>query len=421
VVAVEVSPKSGYAGEEFSVVARTDRPATGAVLRMDGQDFEMTGAERVWRLKRKISEVGEKRFSVMARNLEGDTGNPQSGTLIAQKTPLPIPDVTDVKVAVVAPGKGYAGDQFTVTAQTSAPSQTVFLELGDDRMPMEGSGTEWRAVTRVAKAGRTGFRVVAQNPDGMQGRSKEGEIQTEKRPAVPVNVLVAEVSPDKGIAGQNFVFRALTDRPSTSVTLQIGKGRYEMEGSGAEWILERSIEDSGEMAYRIIARNEDGAPGPAFTGGIEVFQERYRLNPDGTLTDVITGEKRKRFVDNGDGTVTDRATSLMWMKQPKQIALNWEDAVEYCRSLDFQGYKGWRLPTIGEMEKLADKSRKNPALPADHPFSNVITHIEYWTKTRHRFGPRYAYRMSLWSGKEGYLEKDEYAIVWPVRYVELSQ
>ena len=32
-----------------------------------------------------------------------------------------------------------------------------------------------------------------------------------------------------------------------------------------------------------VARNEDGRPGPPFTGEIEVFKERYRLNPDGTL------------------------------------------------------------------------------------------------------------------------------------------
>jgi hypothetical protein len=174
------------------------------------------------------------------------------------------------------------------------------------------------------------------------------------------------------------------------------------------------------MAYSITARNEDGNPGPAYTGEISVFQERYRLNSDGTLTDVITGEIRSRFVDNGDGTVTDRATSLMWLKQPKQIALKWDDAVEYCRSLNFQGYSGWRLPTIGELEKLVDKNHKNPALPTDHPFSNVITHVGYWSKTRHHFGPRYVYQMGLWSGKEAYLDKDEYAIVWPVRYVEIK-
>jgi hypothetical protein len=324
-------------------------------------------------------------------------------------------------VAVVAPGQGYAGDQFEVTARTSAPSEAVFLEIGDDRLPMKGSGKQWRAVARIDDPGVTEFRVVARNPDGMQGRSGEGRIRAEKRPSLPVNVLIAEATPQKGISGQNFVFRALTDRPSAAVTLQIGKGRYEMEGAGSEWILEQTVEDVGQLEYRVIARNEDGKPGPAFAGEIAVFQERYRLNSDGTLTDVISGKQQQRFVDNGDGTIIDRATSLMWMKQPKQIALKWDDAVEYCRTLDYQGYQGWRLPTNRELEKLVDSKQKNPALPADHPFSNVITHVGYWSKTRHRFGPRYVYQMSLWSGRDSHLEKDENAIVWPVRYVELSQ
>ncbi len=421
VVALEATPKSGYAGEEFTVTARTDRPAAGAVLRMDGKQFEMAGSNRTWRLKQKISEVGEKRFTVVARNVNGTTGESRSGLLIAEKTPLPIPDVTDVQVSVVSPGKGYAGDRFSVTAKTSAPSEAVFLEIGDTRIPMEGSGTRWQVATPIEKAGLTDFRVVARNPDGMQGRSREGRIRAEKRPALPVNVLVAEASPQKGIAGQQFVFRALTDRPSSSVTLQIGKGRYEMEGSGSEWILEKAIDDSGKLDYKIVARNEDGKPGPSYSGEIDVFQERYRLNADGTLTDLITGKQRERFIDKGDGTVIDRATSLMWMKQPKQIALNWENAVEYCRSLDFRGYDGWRLPTIAEFEKLIDKKRQNPALPPNNPFENVITHVGYWSKTRHRFGPRYVYQMSLWYGKASHLEKDENAIVWPVRYVELGK
>jgi hypothetical protein len=326
-----------------------------------------------------------------------------------------------VQVAVVSPGEGYAGDEFEISALTSAPSEAVFVEIGEKRLPMKGSGKKWRAVTKINEAGLTEFRVVARNPDGMQGRSADGRIQAERRPALPVNVLIAEASPEKGISGQNFVFRALTDRPSAAVTLQIGKGRYEMEGTGSEWVLEKAVEDSGQMEYLVVARNEDGQPGPAFTGEIAVFKERYRLNPDGSLTDVITGEKEQRFIDNDDGTVTDRATSLMWLKQPKQIALDWQDAVEYCRSLDFLGYEGWRLPTIGELKKLVDPDRKNPALPDGHPFSNVITHVGYWSKSRHRFGPRYVFQMSLWSGRDSHLGKEENAIVWPVRYVELSK
>ena len=98
--------------------------------------------------------------------------------------------------------------------------------------------------------------------------------------------------------------------------------------------------------------------------------------------------------------------------------VSWAEAVEFCRKLDFKGYKGWRLPTIAELRVLVDKKQRNPALPQGHPFSNVLTHVGYWSKTKHKFGPQYVYQMNLWYGKDGYLKKADDSIVWPVRYAE---
>jgi hypothetical protein len=60
------------------------------------------------------------------------------------------------------------------------------------------------------------------------------------------------------------------------------------------------------------------------------------------------------YKDNGDGTVTDLNTGLMWQKTPDFIKRSWEDAAPYARSLDLAGYKDWRLPTIKELFSLAD-------------------------------------------------------------------
>jgi hypothetical protein len=79
---------------------------------------------------------------------------------------------------------------------------------------------------------------------------------------------------------------------------------------------------------------------------------------------------------------------------------------------------GWRLPTIRELARLVDKKHENPALPPGNPFTNIITHVGYWSKSKHKFGPRYVYQMSLWSGKPSHLKKDGNAVVWPVRYTE---
>ena len=72
---------------------------------------------------------------------------------------------------------------------------------------------------------------------------------------------------------------------------------------------------------------------------------------------------QERFVDNGDETVSDRKTGLMWMKTDSMIDLkkwvNYQDSVDYVRELKekrFAGYDDWRLPTKDEMYSLYDES-----------------------------------------------------------------
>ena len=54
------------------------------------------------------------------------------------------------------------------------------------------------------------------------------------------------------------------------------------------------------------------------------------------------------FTDNGDGTVTDNATLLVWQKIDDKIKRNWNDANSYCEKLELAS-KHWRLPTVHEL------------------------------------------------------------------------
>ena len=285
---------------------------------------------------------------------------------------------------------------------------------------MAGSGTQWQLETQVDKLGTSAFSVVASNKDGASGQAKDGIITTTKVPATQVNVLAASVTPQRGQMGKSFSFTAKTDRPAKSALLVIGQSRYPMTGSATDWTLKQKIDQSGTVDFQVIALNEDNRPGRPATASLEAFKSRFTKNKDGSVTDVFTGEKGPRFVDNGDDTVTDRLTSLMWTKSPKQFAVEWDDAVEYCRNLKVDNYRGWRLPTIGELRKLTDRKQQNPALPPGHPFVNIPTHVGYWSKTRHKFGAQYVYQMNLWYGKTSHKKKDEASIVWPVRYVDIS-
>ncbi|NIP28031.1 MAG: DUF1566 domain-containing protein, partial [Phycisphaerae bacterium] len=72
------------------------------------------------------------------------------------------------------------------------------------------------------------------------------------------------------------------------------------------------------------------------------------------------------FKDNGDGTVTDKATGLMWMKvdsgklkagKNKDGKLNWQEALNWAENLKYAGYSDWRLPNVKELQSIVDYTR----------------------------------------------------------------
>jgi hypothetical protein len=66
-----------------------------------------------------------------------------------------------------------------------------------------------------------------------------------------------------------------------------------------------------------------------------------------------------RFVDNGDGTVTDHRLKLMWAKNDNQGDINWHQAKKWIQfTLPYtlpKVYDNWRLPTLAELESLVNK------------------------------------------------------------------
>jgi hypothetical protein len=75
------------------------------------------------------------------------------------------------------------------------------------------------------------------------------------------------------------------------------------------------------------------------------------------LNDIQAGE---RFINNGDGTVTDTLTNLMWAKDDNMGDITWHDAEVYCKNPPIAGYRysDWRMPTIEELKSLYDEDSK---------------------------------------------------------------
>jgi hypothetical protein len=85
------------------------------------------------------------------------------------------------------------------------------------------------------------------------------------------------------------------------------------------------------------------------------------------------------YVDNGDGTVTDMQTGLMWEKlsrdgsiHDKENVYRWPDAfgvkVVGLNALQFAGYTDWRVPNVNELYSLVKHDQYSPAVssPAFH-------------------------------------------------------
>ena len=135
-----------------------------------------------------------------------------------------------------------------------------------------------------------------------------------------------------------------------------------------------------------------------------------------------------RFVDNMDGTVTDRKTGLMWIKNGWRIdflsAVTWHAAVTKCANFAGGKYTDWRLPTVKEWKSLVDRSVSSPALVEPNPFENIISHMPYWSKTEYAYGEKHttgsssardSYIVMLYSGRFNHQKKTERAFIWPVR------
>jgi len=96
-----------------------------------------------------------------------------------------------------------------------------------------------------------------------------------------------------------------------------------------------------------------------------------------------------RFVDNGDGTVTDHLTGLVWLRNAGCLAsTDWTSAMAEALQLasgscgleDGSTAGQWRVPNVWELESVIDESASAPSLSAGSPFTGVAAG-GYWTST----------------------------------------
>jgi hypothetical protein len=130
-----------------------------------------------------------------------------------------------------------------------------------------------------------------------------------------------------------------------------------------------------------------------------------------------TSYGRNNFTDNGDGTITDSATSLMWSQADNGEGLNWEGSLAWAQTKNTEnhlGYNDWRLPNAKELQCLVDYTRSpdttgsaaidslfiataitNEAGQTDYPcYWSSTTHVN-WTATPGKNGAYVAFGRAM--------------------------
>lgn len=141
-----------------------------------------------------------------------------------------------------------------------------------------------------------------------------------------------------------------------------------------------------------------------------------------------------RFVDNGNGTVTDMLTGLVWLRNAYCATISpapWATALTNANALasgacgltDGSVAGDWRLPSRFELESLLDLEYWSPALSnaagtgqwvEGDAFSGVQFHV-YWSSTSNADYPQHAWYVTLYDGYVCAVVKTANYYVWPVR------
>ena len=125
------------------------------------------------------------------------------------------------------------------------------------------------------------------------------------------------------------------------------------------------------------------------------------------------------YQDNGDGTITDNATGLMWVQNPclctdengapwvymgggEPLESTWAEAITRCEGLVYAGYDDWRLPNINELMSIVEYGKRTPAVD---PIFRLDLNKPYWSSTTSAQNAGYAYIVFFNFGGSGPFDK----------------
>ncbi len=165
------------------------------------------------------------------------------------------------------------------------------------------------------------------------------------------------------------------------------------------WTSEKRADDS----TRVWVVNAGGGIGPhpktetISAGGTKLFHIRAVRNPFSTRFSV------PHFTDNGNGTIKDNYTGLIWQQIQSPDTMTWEQALAYSKSISLAGKSDWRLPNIKELQSLNNVGIIKPSFDKTY-FPNVLSG-NYWSSTSMYLSPSIAWDINVEYGIVSYSDK----------------
>lgn len=184
--------------------------------------------------------------------------------------------------------------------------------------------------------------------------------------------------------------------------------KYFKQPIGDESIGEREIDGQTWSKTQYVGRimtGSEGVFGYNFVDGRLKAYPKYKPATGAANTmyfRMVRGNEsygKNNFKNNGDGTITDNATGLMWQQADNGSRYDWKSALSYAESLSLAGHSDWRMPNAKELQSIVDYTRSpsTTSSPAIDPLFSCTPILDtdgksgqygyYWSSSILKDGP----------------------------------
>ena len=140
--------------------------------------------------------------------------------------------------------------------------------------------------------------------------------------------------------------------------------------------------------------------------------------PNAEIEVMAGASNLQSYTDNGDGTVTDDVTKLIWQQLTPPMDYTQPEAAAFCAALVLAGYADWRLPAVIELVSIVDTGTYDPSIDST-VFPGTPAVGFYWSSTPYLGFPDFPTNSWMWGiyFNNGYADYNDASMGYSVRCV----